>query len=135
MEKLDRQHLSTEPELLSKYFEIVSYPVRYTSHCQPGPYPLIGGKEEGETARISTYDFDINDGNQYYTISLTTGGFINKQTENFSCSRDANPLIKIKNLDDKFNLPLIRLQLNKMFDWNEKITKENFKNIKVYLYH
>jgi len=140
-EKLDRQHLSAEPELLSNYFEIVSSKGHLTSEAKPKDeiniHPLIGAAKtnNGIIGYIST--FDCNPG---FTLAKTgdgAAGYLFYHNYNFSLDKThlfyLQSLQEIKNIT--INCKLISLQLHTIFNSNNSMTKENFKNIKVYLYH
>ena len=45
-----------------------------------------------------------------------------------------NKLKDYNYLNDNINLPLISLQLNKIFSWSNAINQQNFKEIEIYIY-
>jgi hypothetical protein len=124
---------------LSDIFEIIKGQTIKISDCKQGQYNVIGSSSSnnGIVSSNDTYIFECSEQNPLYTLSKNGSvGYIFKQTNNFITTQDIMVLKKIDNtLNDLLNLPLITIQLNKMFSWSNKITNKNFKGIEIYIYN
>jgi len=137
---LDINRLTKEPVLLSDYFEIVSSKGHLTSEAQQyddvNKYPLIGAAKinDGIIGYISS--FDCNPG---FTLAKTgdgAAGYMFYHNYNFSIDKTnvfyLQSRQEIKNIN--LNCKLISIQLHSIYDSGNSMTKDKFKNIKVYLY-
>ena len=133
---LDINRLTKEPVLLSDYFEM---PDKQKSHKaiendENGNYPLIGASmnNNGIIGYLNTWDYE-----NCFTVGKDGAGAGYMFYHNYKFSKISHVYIlilkqKLENIN--INLQLITYQLNKIFDWTNALTKNDFKNIKLYLY-
>ena len=114
-------------------FEIVAGPShRSDEGSDKGKYPLIGASNNIIKIKyLNTYDFNEN----LYTLTKNGSvGYLFKQTKKFSKTSDVYVLNRKNNFDDNINLPLISNQLSNKFNWSNKINKDVFNDIKIWMY-
>ena len=117
-------------------FEVVpgpSHKASESSNSVNAIYPIIGASKDNLIDKcLDTYDY--NEG--YYTLAKNgnSAGTIHKQNQKFSKTGDVYVLNKLINFNDNINLLLITIQLNAKYDWTNKLNKDKFKDIEIYLY-
>ena len=122
---------------LSEWFEIVDKcKSHYTNECvENGKYPLIGAAKtnNGVVGYLNTYDFE----NTFTIVKDGDGaaGYVFYHNYKFNKVPTVYIINKCKDFENiNLNTTLISIQLNQIYNHENKINKDNFKTIECYMY-